>query len=417
MAAHCFVSYHQGVGGYQRSPPHHLASSARAHRVQSTQQTWQLLVCTPMAFNHWQCAKSADVELSGLGGSWKAAYEALWSKQATKPAPLQRLSYSCKIGSPYMHRAQWGGWILLLLRRVPADTMLELRTDFRPKIPTLSQLKHLILDGPSPKLGYAMKGLPCLETLFLSGSLDADLPDSYKLLSILMPKSLKHFRMGCICLPPGLVLPKNCTITMVISGQNTSLKKYEDLGYTWCAMRMCPLYLLYSDFGCGSRPLSMFVKSQRVCLSKWMPNYFLCSLCVEGDYVDITLPAMKTLQKVLIRASVYLDLACEDVEVFAASIEALSVKCCTFKCEDGVIERLKRSLAVRGKQLIDPRRDWLFEYQLLMVPEQADLAGWETVCDCKCCGICLKRAGLCDGRGMNALGFCLDILSDQVMHR
>ena len=80
--------------------------------------------------------------------------------------------------------------------------------------------------------------------------------------------------------------------------------------------------------------------------------------------------------------------------MFAASIEALSVKCCTFEYEDGVIERLKRSLAVRGKQLIDPGSDWLFQYQMLMVPERANLAGWETVCDCKCCGVCLKRAGV-----------------------
>lgn len=344
--------------------------------------------------NHWQCAKSAHVELSGMGGSWKAAYAALWSKQATKPAPLQRLSYSCKLGCPCKHRAQWGDWILQLLRRVPAVTMLELRTDFRPKIPRLSQLKHLILEGPYPKLGYAMKGLPCLETLFLSGSLNADVQEfENKFSRILMPKSLKHLRMGCICLPPGLVLPKDCTLTMVSSGQDTYVTELGDLGYFWCATEKCSIHVRHADYVFGSTPVSMFLKNEQVCLSA-VPYRYLCSLSVEGDWVEVTLPAVESLQKVDIRAYEFLGLACEDVEVFAASIEALSVKCCDFDCEDGVIERLKRSLAVRGKQLIDPGNDCQDEDQMLMVPEHADLAGWETVCDCKCCGVCLRRAGV-----------------------
>ena len=333
-----------------------------------------------------------------MGGSWKAAYAALWSKQAAKPAPLQRLSYSCKLGGPCKHRAQWGDWILLFLRRVPDVTMLELRTDFRPKIPRLSQLKHLILDGPPPKLGYAMEGLPCLETLFLSGSLYTDLQDSLSKskIWILMPNSLNHLRMGCICLPPGLVLPKECTITMVSSGQEAYLTEQGDFGRIWCATENCSIHVRPADFVFGSRPLSMFLKTEQVCLSavQWVPYRYLCSLSVEGDWVEITLPAVESLQKVDIRAYEYLGLACEDVEVFAASIEALSVKCCDFDCEDGVIERLKQSLAVRGKQLIDPGNDCQFEHQMLMVPEHADLAGWETLCDCKCCGVCLRRAGV-----------------------
>ncbi len=304
---------------------------------------------------HWREAESIGIDISSDVSSAdpKSIPGSALECQALDLTHLRRFDLSCGDGSGggdefEQPGPQWLPWLSAILQRAQGLNILHLTADFRVDMPCMSRLKHLILKPVSSQLQMQydlqamVDNLPVLETLYVGEKAHA--------WNVVMPKSLKHLCMSDIIPCLGYTIPEGCTMTIRSSTKDHKVvvRSKESLGVR--GIEVCSRKMEFRDSGCpwhwhpeakhylpvrmrteaaqSCNPLSLVYHAQYSMEIRSLSSPAFCrlrKLHVEADDLTLVIPPLPHLEWVYIDSYETLSLVIVDVEVFAASIQRLTV--------------------------------------------------------------------------------------------
>lgn len=360
---------------------------------------------------HWADVSFAD--FCKLSASGNAVLQITVATNATCDG-MQKVATIWETRSPDPGTLSCAG-MCSLLERMEDVTCLKLSSGVDPPFVQMAHLKHLILDIGKFRSGWhrAVQQLHCLETLHIGdNAIYNNAP-----LTLLGPPSLKH--LCCWEVVPGkLHVPNNkCTISVIAyeyilgkldSWDADSRNKIRNLSVRsanvdvndivrWAAFELPQLEALAVNHW---RPTcDLILNGSGLCLAN------LAELHAEAINMQMTVPVMPRLRRLCLRATGQLALSFDDAVAIAASIEALEMTCGVTDVADGQLwdgqeldlmyqelRPLRHGLDVRGLEVVKKVDAEKKQICARLVPTRADLAGWEALCNCRCCMECLARS-------------------------
>jgi hypothetical protein len=340
------------------------------------------------------------------------------------------LRISSRTGNTALIHKRCVDWLYCLLARAPRLKALQLGpTKKNWQLPTMTNLKHLVIaigKRTTIRRGY-FEQVGNLQTLHVTSESDIYIDDKAAL-----PHGLQHFccssleeaqngagsprRWDMSCLPqqcvikvqtnadtfkseflhwPDHTLTQVASLALTASGQvyietKQGVPGVDPLGWSVMPIKKVPGI---KSMCITKEPMRILILNLPIAASL----SHLSTLHLEADKLIVGLPASTALRRVCLRGFETLILNLEDPWVTATRLQVFELTYMKEELWFGAdvlsLQTFVNGLHERGLKLVAKKDPSSGMTCARLSSERADMAGWETLCDCQCCWDCLARAG------------------------